>query len=711
MSDKSRRRNRLGRTPPADRDRGPVVARDADPDPVSVNHAAASLGAERWRGARWTLVALFLIVLATIAFGFHPVGDYFTESDFYGGYADGARSLARSGVDFARYGVVGPVYEFVLAGAGAITGDLFTAARLISVVAAVATLLMWGGIADAWFGPAGAFALSLLLAVNPTFVRYGYSATTDMLAVALATAAIFTLPGRTGKGSPLFAGVWTALAALTRYNLLVLLPALIVAIVAGWTGEAPARRRDLGRFLASSLTILGMWTVASLAAGHLPGEHLLRNPDFFLGSTPAQTLEERYRALAGPPASAPGVEPVPKGPAGSIATRIVSRIRDHAASVGGDLLGWPVTIAALLALAFVCVSRRAAALVAWAPIAGFLLLALAPVFPSSRYALVLLPLALLPLAGGVEIVRAGNRPDLRTAAALVAIAIPAGLSVGACVSLQRSCYAAMPLEARATGEMLRRLGPADGRVLARKGHVAFYAGMSPVPFPIVSSLNSLAAYARERRADYLYYSWFEARLRPEFGYLLDTSATVPGLEVLSATRDKPSVTFRIGPGFGESPSWWNDEGAKQLIAARVNALLFQDERAWPALMTLADNELSRGRLDQALEDLEVASHIKPGQPETDVLTGEVLRRLGRPSEALAAFARARTTRPGEPTAELGEGWALHDLGRNRDAAERWRPHIGDTRQRELLRAMRETFTALGDSAAVVEVDRALAKSR
>jgi hypothetical protein len=54
---------------------------------------------------------------------------------------------------------------------------------------------------------------------------------------------------------------------------------------------------------------------------------------------------------------------------------------------------------------------------------------------------------------------------------------------------------------------------------------------------------------------------------------------------------------------------------------------------------------------------------------------------------------------------------LHDLGRNREAAERWRPHIGNTREPELLRAMRETFSVLGDSAAVAEVDRTLARSR
>src|SRR5215475_10454788 len=80
---------------------------------------AAPLAADsgsRWAlRLAWILLALFGIALLVIALGPHKVGDNFAETDFYGGYADGARALQRGRLDPARYGVVGPGYEVALA--------------------------------------------------------------------------------------------------------------------------------------------------------------------------------------------------------------------------------------------------------------------------------------------------------------------------------------------------------------------------------------------------------------------------------------------------------------------------------------------------------------------------------------------------------------------------------------------------------------------
>src|SRR5690348_7423854 len=65
--------------------------------------------------AGWALVGLVGIALVIVAFAFHPIGDDYAESDFYGGYAQGARLLQLGHLDAARYGVVGPVYEAALA--------------------------------------------------------------------------------------------------------------------------------------------------------------------------------------------------------------------------------------------------------------------------------------------------------------------------------------------------------------------------------------------------------------------------------------------------------------------------------------------------------------------------------------------------------------------------------------------------------------------
>ena len=45
------------------------------------------------RSAGGALIGLAAAALAWVAFAHHPIGDYFTESDFYGAYAPGAKAL------------------------------------------------------------------------------------------------------------------------------------------------------------------------------------------------------------------------------------------------------------------------------------------------------------------------------------------------------------------------------------------------------------------------------------------------------------------------------------------------------------------------------------------------------------------------------------------------------------------------------------------
>src|SRR5262249_2642783 len=128
--------------------------------------------------------------LLAIAQGPHPIGDYYAESDFYGGYAGGAQLIQHGRLDPARYGVVGPVYEIALAAVGWLTPNLFIAATAISILSAVAVLLLWFMVLRKLAGDGAALTVAALLAVNATFFRYGYSVTTDMLALALAAAAL-----------------------------------------------------------------------------------------------------------------------------------------------------------------------------------------------------------------------------------------------------------------------------------------------------------------------------------------------------------------------------------------------------------------------------------------------------------------------------------------------------------------------------------------
>jgi hypothetical protein len=110
------------------------------------------LNGEPGLGARESLVYAWLGFAVIVAFGAalvwvallkHTIGDYGTETDYYGAYAAGARAIQHGVLDPSRYGVVGPIYELALALAGFVTRDLFLAGKLLSVVASIVRLALW----------------------------------------------------------------------------------------------------------------------------------------------------------------------------------------------------------------------------------------------------------------------------------------------------------------------------------------------------------------------------------------------------------------------------------------------------------------------------------------------------------------------------------------------------------------------------------------
>ena len=167
-------------------------------------HAPEGAPAPRWMDvAGWTLIGFYALALLWVAFRLHVVGDYYTESDFYGGYAEGARLIQQGRPDPSRYPVVGPGYDAALALVGFVVRDLFTAARLISVAGAVGTVLLWRALLERRAGGALAWWTVAFLATNHVLFRYAHSATTDVLALFLQAVALQAMFGSTGRLAPL----------------------------------------------------------------------------------------------------------------------------------------------------------------------------------------------------------------------------------------------------------------------------------------------------------------------------------------------------------------------------------------------------------------------------------------------------------------------------------------------------------------------------
>ncbi len=337
---------------------------------------------------------------------------------------------------------------------------------------------------------------------------------------------------------------------------------------------------------------------------------------------------------------------------------------------------------------------------------GFL--TLVPVFYSERYALALIPF----YAAAAAYLFAARRPafalgrvPLKPALAVLPLVFAGRDSL----ALQRRVLAQQPTETLACAETLRSLARPGDRVIARKPHIAWLAGVGSVPFPFADSLSQLADYAHRRGARWLFYALPEAEAREGFRYLLDTTAVIPGLTPRRVTGPRPSVLYEIGADFGRRPAWFGNDTLTALHDARAG--LLSVPRDVRALRQAGAIELGRGELAAAREHLERAADLTPSDPDVLLPLGEVLLRMGELRLAGIAYAHAEQVSPRNVQARIGRGWVSLLAGRPEEAAQLWRPVVRATDNAATLERMRLLYQGMGDRAALEEVEAALARLR
>ena len=689
----------------------------------------------------YAVAAVLAVALLAFVFGPHTIGDYFTESDFYGAYADGARLVEHGHLVPARYGVIGPGYEVALGLAGFLVRDLFLAAQLLSVLASVTTVILWFHLLRRRLDARVGLLAALFMAINGWFFRFGYAATTDALAVALQGAALYLLLARTGppgpeparaargRGAPdqlatasveapagrslargslmLAAGAVSALAFLTRYNALYLLPAGLVAIAGG----AVATRH---RTHASLLFAIGFfvpvvpWVIYSLAHGGGFSFQLHHNIAYEVFARSKGIAWDDYQKLLQPqfPTLWSVIARDPAAVFGHMLFNVVAHLRQDVV----QLLGWPTAVAAAAGIALGLSDASLRRLWPVFVAGGLLFLTLVPVFYSERYSLALLPLyaTLAGVAFGSPLLAVAVGRERRVWLKPLLAIVPLAFALHASWKQQARALDQLPVEVRPCAATLERLAARGDRVIARKGHIGYHAGVEVVGFPFANDLRALADYARSAKARWLFVSWPEAETRPQFYFLLDTTAVVPGLTPRCVTRPHPAVLYEIGPAFGETPPWFANDTLRTWHMTRGQLLV--DATDPKLLFRFAALSWSLGRLQPAREALVEAARFAPRQPDVFVLLGHVLIEDGDDAGAEQAFARAEELAPSDPQGRLGRGLAVMLSGRAREAAELWRPVI-DAADPSILERMIALYESLGDRAAADQARAALARQR
>ena len=182
-----------------------------------------------------TTALLYFIAILIVGLRFHIVGDGEVESDFFGAYVVQARSFLRGDIVIDAFR--GPVYPVALGMLSVVLkplgAGLFETGITLSALSAAVVLFLGMRLLRAVFSERTALVTTLLVVLNPVFIRYSYTTGTDMFFMAMAALATLLVLEceRLSWWRVVSAGVVLALTYLTRYNGAVLLVAALVAVV------------------------------------------------------------------------------------------------------------------------------------------------------------------------------------------------------------------------------------------------------------------------------------------------------------------------------------------------------------------------------------------------------------------------------------------------------------------------------------------------
>lgn len=514
----------------------------------------------------------YLTIMTPLALHYHPIGDFGVETDFYGGLVQEARQFAQGDFPIGNY--KGPVYGITLAILARLIPDYFTAAVLLSVISAASVLLLTSHILLRLFGPGPAILTTLAIATNAQFLKYSYSAGTDMLFNAwMALAACLLLRAvRPTLASVLLAGLAAGCAYLTRYAGAALLlwgPLTLLLLPAGPT---PRQRRIVSSlaFLVGAGFVIIPWGIHCLrTTGHFVVNDNYRNIAFGIYAQERISWDQFWSTEATRFHSFKDV--ITRDPGlflRTVATNLFTHIRNDigfSPQVARAAIKLPAPLRSLidpvlgiLALPglFIVMRRRPdrrqiSFLLLGAIFFGILL----TVFYAARFSLYLVPTYLLLTIAFVLWLPWRRLGGAVGRARSPAIALLLLFAAGHGTQVIHGDIGHVPTVILRMRDLLRQnqVPLQEGEILvARKPHAAYYLNMQHAAFPFVDTMPALLGELHRSRARYLLYSVSEFTLRPQFRSLLDPRVPHDGLKPIivigeQGRSSEPAVLYEVLP--------------------------------------------------------------------------------------------------------------------------------------------------------------------
>ena len=525
-----------------------------------MNAAPGSASSRIDPGRRWLEILVPLLVCGAsfvvfaVAAGKHPIGTYWTETDFYHLYLPDAKRIAA--LQFPENPYQGPGFPALVAVVTKATGDWFVAGKWISVVCATLVVALSFVLFSRLFGFWVGVGAAALVPVSAQFIQFAISATTDILFLFLVLASLAALLDR---NLPInlrvsLVGVAAGLAYLVRYNGLFLVVTGLIAILLLnlFNEEWRGRLRASGLLLAMFILTISPWLVVNYRYRGSPiynSNYLNIATEFYPELVDGKTNQDGTRSLENVFSSFSDVlryDPVRM--ARHYPANLYASIRDSLSTdLVAALTGWFALVGAGL---FIAQKREKAGLTVLIA-AGLYLLLMALNHWETRYYFFVMVVYCGFAVYALRVLFHLMKEHLPVIPRIVVV-LPLALFAGMWVRSQamarsdiKAFLASHPMEVVAACDYLRAQGVRGVKIVARKPHLASICDEEWVFFPPVKSLDELKAWLVANKPDYVVVSSVEVKRRKELAALRSPESAPSWLEAVWQSKDPLLILYRV----------------------------------------------------------------------------------------------------------------------------------------------------------------------
>jgi len=505
----------------------------------------------RFKYTGLSIALLYFIVVLIISLMYHKVGDYGVETDFFWSYVPGAKSFLNGTIQIDPFR--GPLYPIILGLFNFIFSNYFLSGILLAIISASLVIFFSCELIKKIFSPIIALFATLILAANPIFVQYSYSAGTDMVFNALATGTIFFFfkEKELNYKNLILAGVLGGLSYLTRYNGVFLLGFIVIILFINyWNINWLQRIKSSLIFLATFILTFTPWGIYCLnEKGSFFFNENYKNIAYELFGKGNVSWDQFWFKES---SSFTSLFDVIGRDTSKFISMIFGNIGDHFLSDMESLMGWYVGAFIIIGLILLLLSkpfkdwksRQTGYYLSNIFFFGLLLL----VFYSERFSLFLIPLYAILAISVFFNEKFLTYTKIPLALRYVIPIILLIITLAKSVSFNSSRIDSGPVELL-TLQNWYKTNVTDNekgkKLAARKPHAAYYLNMDFYFLPLAETYPALIDSFKKYNVDYLYFSPIEASMRREFQSLLNPKSVHPGLKTVVYFNNPPSVLYKV----------------------------------------------------------------------------------------------------------------------------------------------------------------------